>query len=668
MVRTLSFHCRVLAAVLLAAVIVADASASDHRYGQGDSVPLYVNKVGPFSNPSETYKFFDLPFCQPGKLEEKHQSLGEVLNGDHMVQAPYDLKFRVDHERTTLCKRTLGVKDVQKFRNAVLNDYYFQMYLDEIPIWGFIGKVDSGTYKVESDTYKVESDTYKVESDTYDTNQHISIFTHIDFDVAYNSDRVVEISVATDPYSTVEMDSSEDTEMEVEFTFSVSWTRTDKAFETRMDKYARYAFLPQHVEVHWFSILNSCFTVLLLGVFIATRLTHVLKSNLIRYSHDADPLEETEEAGWKSIHGDVFRFPKNKELFCAVLGSGTQLLFLVLLMFILTLVGVLYPYNHGASWTALVVIYAMTSAIAGYTSASLYKQMEGTNWAHNIVLTGCMFGGPVVISLCCLNIIAAVNDSTNAKPLTTILTLTLIWTLIALPLLVACAIAGKKSTAAEFQAPCRDSQTSNYPRAIPVLPWYRHTAPQMALAGFLPFSAIFFELHYICADWWGYKVYTVYSILFIVFINFILVTALMAIVLTYYQLASGDHEWWWRSVLCSGSPALFIFGYCCYYYHALSHMTGFMQASFYFCLMVCVCYGLFLILATVGFCASLALVRRLYRSIGREHGRCNSPFTPQWSQQVWSGPLSKCREVVALVNHEILICCLSRAECSCCEP
>ncbi|CAI5487837.1 unnamed protein product [Closterium sp. Naga37s-1] len=53
MARTLRSRCRVLAAVLLAAVIVADASASDHRYGQGDSVPFYVNKVGPFSNPRQ---------------------------------------------------------------------------------------------------------------------------------------------------------------------------------------------------------------------------------------------------------------------------------------------------------------------------------------------------------------------------------------------------------------------------------------------------------------------------------------------------------------------------------------------------------------------------------------------------------------------------------------
>ena len=44
---------------------------------------------------------------------------------------------------------------------------------------------------------------------------------------------------------------------------------------------------------------------------------------------------------------------------------------------------------------------------------------------------------------------------------------------------------------AEFNAPCR---TTKYPREIPPLPWYRQTLPQMLMAGFLPFSAIYIEL------------------------------------------------------------------------------------------------------------------------------------------------------------------------------
>ncbi len=53
---------------------------------------------------------------------------------------------------------------------------------------------------------------------------------------------------------------------------------------------------------------------------------------------------------------------------------------------------------------------------------------------------------------------------------------------------------------------CVYHRTSKLPREIPPLPWYRTTVPQMVMAGFLPFSAIYIELYYIFASIWGHKV------------------------------------------------------------------------------------------------------------------------------------------------------------------
>jgi len=172
-------------------------------------------------------------------------------------------------------------------------------------------------------------------------------------------------------------------------------------------------------------------------------------------------------------------------------------------------------------------------------------------------------------------------------------------------------IAGKNNKS-EFYAPCR---TNKYPREIPALPWYRNTIPQMCMAGFLPFSAIYIELYYIFASVWGHKIYTIYSILFIVFIILIIVTAFITVALTYFQLAIEDHDWWWRSVFCGGSTGFFIYGYCYYYYFVRSDMTGLMQTSFFFGYMGCVCYGFFLMLGSVGYRASLVFVRHIYRAI-----------------------------------------------------
>ncbi len=54
------------------------------------------------------------------------EGLGEVLEGDRLVNTPYAIRFRVDKEADVLCSIELHPKDLQKFRTAVKNDYYFQ--------------------------------------------------------------------------------------------------------------------------------------------------------------------------------------------------------------------------------------------------------------------------------------------------------------------------------------------------------------------------------------------------------------------------------------------------------------------------------------------------------------------------------------------------------------
>jgi hypothetical protein len=49
-----------------------------------------------------------------------------------------------------------------------------------------------------------------------------------------------------------------------------------------------------------------------------------------------------EESGWKLVHGDVFRSPRNLVLLSALVGTGAQLAMLILLVILLAIVGMLY--------------------------------------------------------------------------------------------------------------------------------------------------------------------------------------------------------------------------------------------------------------------------------------------------------------------------------------
>jgi hypothetical protein len=69
-----------------------------------------------------------LPFCQPEEGKRYVlEDLGEVLEGDRLVSTPYEIKFLVDAQDQELCTKHLGTKDLENLRNAIADDYYFQV-------------------------------------------------------------------------------------------------------------------------------------------------------------------------------------------------------------------------------------------------------------------------------------------------------------------------------------------------------------------------------------------------------------------------------------------------------------------------------------------------------------------------------------------------------------
>lgn len=68
--RTMGLHC---------VLILCLFSGWTVGYKQGQNVTLYVNKVGPYHNPQETYHYYTLPVCRPEKVSLCSVSL--CING-----------------------------------------------------------------------------------------------------------------------------------------------------------------------------------------------------------------------------------------------------------------------------------------------------------------------------------------------------------------------------------------------------------------------------------------------------------------------------------------------------------------------------------------------------------------------------------------------------------
>ena len=212
----------------------------------------------------------------------------------------------------------------------------------------------------------------------------------------------------------------------------------------------------------------GCRRCVLVAGFLSIILMRVLKNDFTRYARGDEEDDDEEETGWKLVHGDVFRLPPATSVFCAFIGTGTQLFSLVIFLLLLAIMNMFYPGNRGAMYTAAIVLYAVTAGTAGFISAYMYCRLlggESGRWAWNLVLSATLFPLPFLLMFCFLNTVAIAYNSQAALPFGTIMIISLIWVLVTLPLTIIGGIIGRNmAKGKDFDAPCR---TTKIPREIP---------------------------------------------------------------------------------------------------------------------------------------------------------------------------------------------------------
>ncbi|KAJ7565859.1 hypothetical protein O6H91_02G077800 [Diphasiastrum complanatum] len=581
--------------VLLAACIdllfwFCHASEYDHKYEVGDPVLLWVNKVGPYYNPQETYNYYSLPFCQPGNANPIHKwgGLGEVLEGNQLIDSQIDIKFKKAVEKATICTLEMDDEKAAQFKNAIENSYWFEFFIDDLPLWG--------TYLLYICSLAC-MEVWGFVGDLYFKNEEhkILLYTHKNLVIKYNNNQPIL------PGKTVE------------FTYSVKWVETNTSFARRFDAYLDYPFF-EH-QIHWFSIFNSFMMVIFLTGLVSMILMRTLRNDYAKYAREDDDLDSlerdaNEESGWKLVHGDVFRPPRNLVLLSALVGTGAQLATLVLLVILLAIVGMLYV-GRGAIVTTFIVCYALTSFISGYVSGGFYSRHDGKHWIKSMLLTASFFPFTCFSIGFLLNFVAIYYHSLAAIPFGTMVVMLVIWAFISFPLALFGTVVGRNWSGTPDN-PCR---VKTIPRPIPEKKWYLTPAVVSLMGGLLPFGSIFIEMYFVFTSFWNYKVYYVYGFMLLVFLILVIVTICVTIVGTYFLLNAENYHWQWTSFLSAASTAGYVYLYSVYYYFMKTKMTGFFQTSFYFGYTLMLCLGLGILCGAVGYLGSSMFVRRIYRNI-----------------------------------------------------
>ena len=98
-----------------------------------------------------------------------------------------------------------------------------------------------------------------------------------------------------------------------------------------------------------------------------------------------------EETGWKLVHGDVFRPPRNLHLFTALTGTGIQIAGCFAFTIVIAMLGMLSPSSRGALITAGFFIYMFLGVFAGYYGGRIYKTLKGQQWKKAALATAIIY-------------------------------------------------------------------------------------------------------------------------------------------------------------------------------------------------------------------------------------------------------------------------------------
>ncbi|GAA5918051.1 hypothetical protein JCM6882_008158 [Rhodosporidiobolus microsporus] len=603
-------HCALLATALAALPLPAAAfylpGTAPNSFKQGDPVQLLVNSLGPSSGRTgETdvvlYDAYDsrTGFCAPSTPSSVPLSLGSALFGDRLHPSLFSLHMARNTTCQPLCTTKLSQSQSAFVHHLASSSYAHNWLVDGLPVAqmlqtaagevfyepGFPVGLAEGRY-----SHKISGGGGEKENE----QQQTRLYNHFQLVIEYHPrpkegvNRVVGAVVvprSVDSLRGAGAGGAPDCrrkepylldpqgENEVAYTYDVIWKESPTSWATRWDLYLHIQ-LPQ---IHLLSLINSIFVALFLCLMVGMILLRTLNKDITRYNAlasydlDLDPVDPgvQEDYGWKLLHGEIFRPPKQRMWLCITVGTGAQMAAMLGVTLFFALLGFLSPSNRGALSTVMIVCWTLFGYIAGYVSSRLYLTLNGDAIRKNIAYTAVVFPSALFAFLHLLNFFLIGVGSAGAVPFGTFAAIVLLWFGINVPLTIVGGWIGVKK--GPFSTPARVNQI---PRQIPPVDWWLRPIPSALLAGILPFGAAFIELYNILQSIFGPRAFYAFGFLGLSGGVVMLTTALVSVLMCYFHLCAEDYRWHWRAFLTGAAPAVYLFLYGLVFWATRLHLSG----------------------------------------------------------------------------------------------
>ncbi|OAF69967.1 Transmembrane 9 superfamily member 1 [Intoshia linei] len=492
-------------------------------YKFDDKIPIYISAL---YNPIKSikYHFFQLPLCYSRSVKFNDLTVLDIFHATYKAQTTYNILFKHNYTLFELCNYEMtknNIKEKEVLIKVIETNMKFNFsYNSQSEILTNIGYVE--------------------ELMRFPSITKIHVHSHFDFVFEYDDSEIknayIKENKAKD-YTTIIPKDNDSYPIKINYSYSVLWVPFIDKTETKdIIQKANY-------KRKWLSVGNSLIFTILLFIIVLIVMKRSVNKDFLRYHNLPISKSFDGDNGWRTISSDVFRHPTRKILFCSIMGVGTQFFVIGLFIVLFWLSNGFVTNYHNSIDTTVMILYCLTSIIAGYISSGLYAIMKGSKWLLNLNLTSILFTFPCYFVLIFNNI-----THPTETPRYVLVFLSLLWILVSYPLLLLGGLLGRYK--------CKNIIIGKFavnkiPRQIPYTKKCRTRFALTVIGGLITFSLLFTQVTEVINYMLQSKDYIHHNVFFIMVISFIIsnmAAICISITFTYIQLNSEDYRWWWQSV------------------------------------------------------------------------------------------------------------------------
>ena len=621
-------------------------------YNKSEILRIAVKGLDSYRN-QIPYDYEYLNACIPKNISRPKEGITELLTGRRMRYSNYFVFMNHNETCNWACTKDFNEMDISNYKWLIDHSYYVTYYLDKLASGLRFTFKNKENKKVNKTNYFLGIPIgYKKHKKYYLFNHYVfyikineknNKYQVVDFYISAHSAKqseentCIEYENNNNSFSDITNNTEiNNTDFELKdklfniledgtkryyqnaepqelilgktvFTYDVIFLKSNISFSSRYDHY----FTTKGKVYRWVGLITSNVIIFILTCLIFLILKRTINKYLNKYNNETVISTSTiiDEYGWKQISGDVFRAPKHQKTLSALIGTGIEILCLIVVSLILSLIGFIKPEIRLNMINTIFICCILFSVISGYVSTFIYRNNGGKEWLKNSIVTALLCP---LIALCVLGIIRLLltfEKSNAGFKISQMALLCFIWLFVSSPLvLVGTFISLMRNN---IKYPCK---VNALPTTIEKKPWYLHLQYISWFTGILPFFTFFIEFIFFMKSLWIYQVYYLASFLFLSLILSIIITSEISIIYVFINLCHGDHKWWWKSFFVSASPAIYVLFYSLVYFLKLG-LTRLSAIIIYFLIMSLVSITVALVLGSCGTLLTFWFVFYIYSKI-----------------------------------------------------